>query len=84
MVMSWVSQQARIPIHQRDSRVGSLSEFTEFWQNSRTRSTRAQKTPSNPNGFWQSFHAPAMRRAPDRLGGPLALRALPLSQQVYA
>jgi hypothetical protein len=36
-VMSWVSRQAGIPIHQRDSRVGSLSEFTEFWQSSRTR-----------------------------------------------
>jgi hypothetical protein len=36
-VMSWVSRQARILIHQRDSRVGSLSEFIEFWQSSRTR-----------------------------------------------
>jgi hypothetical protein len=26
-VMLWVSRQARIPIHQRDSRVGSLLEF---------------------------------------------------------
>jgi hypothetical protein len=37
-VMSRVSQQARIPIHQRDSRVSSLSEFAEFRQSSRTRS----------------------------------------------
>jgi hypothetical protein len=29
-VMSQVSRQAKIPIHQRDSRVGSLSEFVEF------------------------------------------------------
>jgi hypothetical protein len=29
-VMLWVSQQAGIPIHQRDSRVGSLLEFIEF------------------------------------------------------
>jgi hypothetical protein len=29
-VMLWVSQQDRILIHQRDSRVGSLSEFIEF------------------------------------------------------
>jgi hypothetical protein len=36
-VMSWVSWQAGIPIHQRDSRVGSLSEFAEFQQSSYTR-----------------------------------------------
>jgi hypothetical protein len=29
-VMSWVSRQARILIHERDSRVGSLSKFIEF------------------------------------------------------
>jgi hypothetical protein len=28
--MSWVSRQAAIPIHQSDSRVGSLSEFTKI------------------------------------------------------
>jgi hypothetical protein len=26
-VMSWVSRQAKIPIHQMDSSVGSLSKF---------------------------------------------------------
>jgi hypothetical protein len=36
-VMSWVSRQAEIPIHQRDSRVGPLLEFAEFRQSSRTR-----------------------------------------------
>jgi hypothetical protein len=35
--MSQVSQHARILIHQRDSRVGPLSEFTEFQQSFRTR-----------------------------------------------
>jgi hypothetical protein len=30
-VLSRVSRQARIPIHQRDSRVGSLLEFVKFW-----------------------------------------------------
>jgi hypothetical protein len=29
-VMSWYYRQAEIPIHQRDSRVGSLSEFAKF------------------------------------------------------
>jgi hypothetical protein len=38
MVMSWVSQEARILIHQRDSRVSSLLEFTEFWQSFHTQS----------------------------------------------
>jgi hypothetical protein len=36
-VMSWVPRQAEIPIHQRDSRVISLSEFAKFQQSSRTR-----------------------------------------------
>jgi hypothetical protein len=31
-VMSRVSRQAEIPIHQRDTRVGSLSEFAKFQQ----------------------------------------------------
>jgi hypothetical protein len=35
-VMSWVPRQAKILIHQRDSRVGSLSEFAAFQQSSRT------------------------------------------------
>jgi hypothetical protein len=35
-VMSRVSRQARIPIHQRDSRVHSLSEFIEFRLSSST------------------------------------------------
>jgi hypothetical protein len=51
--MLWVSWQARIPIHQRDSRVSSLSEFAEFRQSSRTQPTRAQKTLSNPNGMME-------------------------------
>jgi hypothetical protein len=29
-IMSWVSQLARLLIHQRDSRVSSLLEFIEF------------------------------------------------------
>jgi hypothetical protein len=36
--------------------------------------------PVGPEGFRQSFCARAMRRAPNRPGGSLALRALPLSQ----
>jgi hypothetical protein len=41
--------------------------------------SKAQKTPSNPNGFWQSFHAWATPRTPDKMGSPPALRTLPLS-----
>jgi hypothetical protein len=47
-VMSWVSRQARISIHQRDSRVGSLSEFTKFWENSRTRHNYCPENPIEP------------------------------------
>jgi hypothetical protein len=75
--MLWVSRQAGIPIHQRDLRVGSLSEFAAFRQSSHTRPTRAQKTPSNLNGFRQSFCAWAMRRAPNRSGGSQSLTTLP-------
>jgi hypothetical protein len=35
--MLWISRQARILIHQRDSRISSLSEFTKFWRSFRTR-----------------------------------------------
>jgi hypothetical protein len=41
--------------------------------------TRVQKTPSNPNGFRQSFRARATPRTPDKPGSPPALRTLPLS-----
>jgi hypothetical protein len=41
--------------------------------------TRAQKTLSNPNGFWQSFCARASSSTPDKLGSPLPLRTSPLS-----
>jgi hypothetical protein len=44
--MLWVSQQVRIPIHRRDSRVGTLSKFIEFQQSSHTRPTRARRTLS--------------------------------------
>jgi hypothetical protein len=37
-----------------------------------------EKTPSNPNGFQQSFHARATLRTLDKLGSPLALRTSPL------
>jgi hypothetical protein len=47
-----------------------LSKFTEFWQSSCTRRTKAQKTPSNQNGFRQSFHTRATRRSPDRPSEP--------------
>jgi hypothetical protein len=40
---------------------------------------RAWKTLSNSNGFWQSFHAQATLRTPDKPGSPPALRTLPLS-----
>jgi hypothetical protein len=41
--------------------------------------TRAQKTPSNPKGFWQSFCARATLRTPNKPGSPPALRTSPLS-----
>jgi hypothetical protein len=50
-LMPWVSQQAGIPIQQRDSRVGSLSEFAEFDRAPTLDQTRAPKTPLNLNRF---------------------------------
>jgi hypothetical protein len=47
-VMSWVFRQAEIPIHQRDSRVGSPSKFTEFWQSFRTRPNLSSETSVDP------------------------------------
>jgi hypothetical protein len=44
-VMSWVSRQARILIHQRDSKVGSLPEF---WQSSHSRPNYSSKTSIKP------------------------------------
>jgi hypothetical protein len=41
--MSRVSRQVGIPIHQRDSRVGSLSKFTEFWQSFHTRPNQSSE-----------------------------------------
>jgi hypothetical protein len=41
--------------------------------------TRAQKTPTNPNGLWQSFHAQATLRTPDKPGSPPTLKSTPLS-----
>jgi hypothetical protein len=41
--------------------------------------TRAWKTPSNPNGFRQSFHAWATLRTPEKPGSPSALWTSPLS-----
>jgi hypothetical protein len=38
-----------------------------------------QKTPSNPNRFWQSFCAQDTPKTLDKLGSPLTLRTLPLS-----
>jgi hypothetical protein len=49
--MLWVSRQVKIPIHKRDSRVGSLSEFVEFRQSSRSWPTRAPKLHLN----WMDF-----------------------------
>jgi hypothetical protein len=63
--MSQVSRQARILIHQKDSRISSLSEFIEFRQSSRIDRTRAQETLSNQNGFQQSFRAQASLRTPN-------------------
>jgi hypothetical protein len=37
------------------------------------------KSPSNPNGFRQSFHAQATLRAPDKPGSPPALKTSLLS-----
>jgi hypothetical protein len=42
--MSQVSWQAGIPIHQRDSRIISLSEFVEFWQSFRTRLNQSKNS----------------------------------------
>jgi hypothetical protein len=47
-VMSWVSRQAEISIHKRDSSVGSLSEFTEFWQSFHTRLNQSSKNSVEP------------------------------------
>jgi hypothetical protein len=41
--------------------------------------TKAWKTPSNSNGFWQSFRAWATPRTLDKSGSPLTLRTSPLS-----
>jgi hypothetical protein len=54
--MSEVSRQARILIHQRDSRVGSLSEFTEFQQRFRTQPNQSLKNSVDPE--WISAELP--------------------------
>jgi hypothetical protein len=47
-VMSQVSRQVGILIHQRDSRVGSLSEFIEFRQSSSTQPNKSWENPIEP------------------------------------
>jgi hypothetical protein len=42
------------------------------------------RNPDRPEGFRQRFHTRATTRTPDQSGGPLVLRASPLSQQGYA
>jgi hypothetical protein len=46
--MSQVSRQARILIHQRDLRVGSLSKLAKFWQSFHTRSNQSTKNSVIP------------------------------------
>jgi hypothetical protein len=76
--MSEVSRQARILIHQRDSRVGSLSEFTEFQQRFRTQPNQSSKNSVDPE--WISAELPRSSYYEDshKPGNPLTLRTLPL------
>jgi hypothetical protein len=46
--MSRVSPQAGIPIHQRDSRADSLSEFVQFRQRFRTRLNKSSENSIEP------------------------------------
>jgi hypothetical protein len=46
--MSRVYRQARIPIHQSDSRIGSLLEFAKFQQSFHTRPNQSSKNSVDP------------------------------------
>jgi hypothetical protein len=59
-VISWVSQHAGILIHQRDSRVDSLSELAEFWQTSEN-SVESERIPRTPD---MTENPPALRTSP--------------------
>jgi hypothetical protein len=84
-VMSLVSRQAGIPIHQRDSRVRSLSEFTEFWQSSRTRLNKSSENSIKPE--WILAELPCLGYSEDsrqagKSSGPQNLASLSTQQRM--
>jgi hypothetical protein len=84
-VMSHVSQQAGILIHQRDSRVSSLSEFEEFWQSSRTRLNQSLENSIEPE--WILAELPCSSYSEDsrkveKSSGPQNLTSLSTLQRL--
>jgi hypothetical protein len=82
--MSWVSQQARILIHQKDSRVGSLSEFAEFLQSFCTRPNWSLENSIEPERILAEL--PCLRYSKDswqarKSSGPQNLASLSTLQE---
>jgi hypothetical protein len=84
-VMSWVSRQAGILIHQRDSRVGSLSEFTEFLQSSRTRPNYSSENSVESEWILAELSCSSYSedsRQVEKLSGPQNLASLSTLQRM--
>jgi hypothetical protein len=83
--MSHISQQAGILIHQRDLRVGSLSEFEEFWQSSRTRLNQSSENSIEPEWILAelpcSSYSEDSRKA-EKSSGPQNLTSLSTLQRL--
>jgi hypothetical protein len=80
-VMLWVSSQARILIYQRDSRVGSLSEF---WQSFYIRPNKSLEDSVEPE--WIPTELPCSSysedsRQPGKSSGPQNLASLSTLQE---
>jgi hypothetical protein len=84
-VMSWVSRQAKIPIHQSDSRVGSLLKFAEFEQSFRTRPNQSSENSVEPE--WLPVELLCLRYSEDsqqarKSFGPQNLASLSIIQRL--
>jgi hypothetical protein len=77
--MSRVSQQARILIHQRDSRLGSLSEFIEFRQSFRIRPNQSSENSVEPERILIELLRSSYSEDSRQAGKSSGLRTSPLS-----